>query len=66
MAEHLSTTSQCTIPHIVYILKLKEQLLKIQKLQNKQTSNLRYSHTRARTHTHTRALTHTHTHCPDV
>ena len=39
-----------------YILKLKEQLLKIQKLHNKQTSNLcnLYPHT------------HTHTHCSDV
>ena len=36
------------------LLKLKEQLLKIQKLHNKQTSNL---HTRTHTHTHT----HTHT-----
>ena len=30
------------------MLKLKEKLLKIQKLHNKQTSNLRNLHTRAR------------------
>ena len=42
-----------------YILKLKEQLLKIQKLYNKQTSNLCNLHTH--THTRTHARTHTHT-----
>ena len=52
------TTSQYTIAHIVYV---KTQLLKIQKLHNKQTSNL-HTHTHIHTHTHT----HTHTHCSDV
>ena len=36
------------------ILKLKELLLKIQKLHNKQTSNLRNSHTRTHARTHAR------------
>ena len=49
------------------MLKLEEQLLKIRKLHNKQTSNLRNLHTLAHAHTHThthtraRALTHAHT-----
>ena len=45
------TTSQYTITHkkLWYILELKEQLLKIQKLHIKQTSNLHNVHT----HTHT-------------
>ena len=39
---------------LLYMLKLKEQLLKIQKLRIKQASNLRnYIRARARTHTHT-------------
>ena len=36
----------------MYIVKLKEQLLKMQKLHIKQTSNLRYLHTHTHTHTH--------------
>ena len=47
------TTSQYTVTHIWYFTT-KEQLLKIQKLRNKQTSKLRNLHT------------HTHTHCYDV
>ena len=45
-------SNHITVHNNTYILKLKEQLLKIQKLHNKQTSNLRNSHT----HTHTREL----------
>ena len=37
--------------NIFYILKLKEQLLKIQKLHNKQTSNLCNLHKHSDTHT---------------
>ena len=46
----------------MYILKLKEQLLKIQKLHNKQTSNLRNLHTHTHTHTHARTHARTHAH----
>ena len=46
------TTSQYTVMHILYF-KTKEQLLKIQKLRNKQTSKLRNLHTHIHTHTHT-------------
>ena len=42
---------------MLYILELIEQVLKIQKLSIKQTSNLRNLHTHARTH----ARTHAHT-----
>ena len=49
------TTSQYTITHIVYF-KTQEQLLKIQKLLNKQTSNL------CNLHTYTHAPAHTDTH----
>ena len=62
--------------NIFCILKLKEQLLKMQKLHSKQTSNLHnlhthtpartqthaHTHTHARTHARTHAHTHTHTH----
>ena len=50
-------SNHITVHNNTYILKLKEQLLKIQKLRNKQTSNLRNSHTHTHTHTHTHAYT---------
>ena len=55
-------SNHITVHNNMYILKLKEQLLKIQKLHNKLVIYIIYTYTHTHTHFHTHAHMHTYTH----